>query len=63
MQTDTPISDRTSLILFIVCFIIANLGAATEVLKFVAAFLAVGVAGAKAFETYMQYRNKNKPNP
>jgi predicted membrane protein len=59
----STISDKTSLLLFIISFIIANLNAVTDVFKFIGAFFAALIAVAKFIEwvqTQIQKRNEAK---
>ena len=60
LHDQSTISDKTSLFLFIVSFVIANLNAATEGLKFIAALFAACLAVVKFVEWYHQQSNKRK---
>lgn len=63
MHNESTISDKTSLLLFIISFIIANLNMVTDVFKFIGAFFAALIAVAKFIEwvqTQIQKRNEAK---
>ena len=60
LHDQSTISDKTSLFLFIVSFVIANLNAATEGLKFIAALFAACLAVVKFVEWVQTQSNKRK---
>jgi membrane associated rhomboid family serine protease len=63
MHNESTISDKTSLLLFIVSFIIANLNMVTDWAKAIAAIFAAVLAVAKFIEwlqTQIQKRNEAK---
>jgi hypothetical protein len=63
MHNETTTSDKASLLLFIISFIIANINTVTDVAKLIAAIFAAVLAVAKFIEwlqTQIQKRNEAK---
>jgi predicted membrane protein len=63
MHNETTTSDKASLLLFIISFIIANINTVTDVAKLIAALFAAVLAVAKFIEwlqTQIQKRNEAK---
>jgi hypothetical protein len=63
MHHETTTSDKASLLLFIISFIIANINTVTDVAKLIAAIFAAVLAVAKFIEwlqTQIQKRNEAK---